>query len=66
VGKVFDNYYGTPKRQVLNLLKKGVHVLLCIDVKGPAPFWKSFQVRLKFLLKPRPSGFRIPFAQTRF
>jgi len=32
--KVFDQYYGTPKRQVLNLLKKDINVLLCIDVKG--------------------------------
>lgn len=32
--KVFDHYYGTPKRQAINLLKKGIHVLLCIDVKG--------------------------------
>ena len=32
--KVFDHYYGTPKKQALNLLKKGINVLLCIDVKG--------------------------------
>ena len=32
--KVFDDYYGTPKRQVAEFLKKGKSVLLCIDVKG--------------------------------
>lgn len=32
--KVFDNYYGTPMRQVRAALAKGKHVLLCIDVKG--------------------------------
>lgn len=34
--KVFDNYYGTPFRNVREALKKGKHVLLCIDVKGAA------------------------------
>lgn len=32
--KVFDNYYGTPLRNVRELLKQGKHVLLCIDVQG--------------------------------
>src|SRR5881392_3567491 len=32
--KVFDNYYGTPKKNVRDLLKAGKNVLLCIDVKG--------------------------------
>ncbi len=32
--KVFDNYYGTPKKNVQDLLKNGKTVLLCIDVKG--------------------------------
>ena len=32
--KVFDNYYGTPKKQVKTLLRAGKSVLLCIDVKG--------------------------------
>jgi guanylate kinase len=32
--KVFDNYYGTPKKNVKNLIAKGKNVLLCIDVKG--------------------------------
>ena len=32
--KVFDNYYGTPRRSVEKLLRRGRNVLLCIDVKG--------------------------------
>ena len=32
--KVFENYYGTPKQNVEELLDKGQNVLLCIDVKG--------------------------------
>ncbi len=34
--KVFDNFYGTPRKAVNKLLKKGKSVLLCIDVKGAA------------------------------
>ncbi len=32
--KLFDNYYGTPKKNVEDWLRKGKNVLLCIDVKG--------------------------------
>lgn len=32
--KVFDNYYGTPRKNVEDILKSGKSVLLCIDVKG--------------------------------
>ena len=32
--KVFDNYYGTPYKNVRELLGAGKNVLLCIDVKG--------------------------------
>jgi guanylate kinase len=32
--KVFDNYYGTPMKNVQDNRRKGKHVLLCIDVKG--------------------------------
>lgn len=34
--KVFDNYYGTPMKNVNAALRQGKHVLLCIDVKGAA------------------------------
>lgn len=39
--KVFDNYYGTPEKNVRDALKKGKHVLLCIDVKGAAEVKKK-------------------------
>ena len=32
--KVFDNFYGTPKKNIKKLLLKSKNVLLCIDVKG--------------------------------
>ncbi len=32
--KVFRYYYGTPGKNVREILRKGRHVLLCIDVKG--------------------------------
>jgi guanylate kinase len=49
--KVFDHYYGTPKKQALNLLKKGVHVLLCIDVKGAKHVAQEFPQALKIFIK---------------
>lgn len=50
--KVFDNYYGTPKVQVINLLKKGKYVLLCIDVKGAARISEEFPDAVKIFIKP--------------
>ncbi|MBI4309470.1 MAG: guanylate kinase [Candidatus Omnitrophica bacterium] len=49
--KVFDHYYGTPKRQVLNLLKKGKHVLMCIDVKGARRIRKEFPNAASIFIK---------------
>ena len=49
--KVFDNYYGTPKQQVLKLLHKGKHVLLCIDVKGAAHVRKEFPEVFSIFIK---------------
>jgi len=49
--KVFDRYYGTPKRQVLNLLKKDINVLLCIDVKGAKTIRQEFPQALKIFIK---------------
>jgi guanylate kinase len=31
---VFGNYYGTPRKNIDYILRKGKNVLLCIDVKG--------------------------------
>jgi len=49
--KVFDHYYGTPKKQALNLLKKGINVLLCIDVKGAKTVAQEFPRALKIFIK---------------
>ena len=49
--KVFDHYYGTPKTQALNLLKKGINVLLCIDVKGASTVAREFPGALKVFIK---------------
>ena len=49
--KVFDQYYGTPKRQVLNYLNKGIHVLLCIDVKGAKSVRQAFPQALNIFIK---------------
>ena len=49
--RVFDNYYGTPKQQALNLLKKGINVLLCIDVKGAKTVAQEFPGALKIFVK---------------
>jgi len=49
--KVFDQYYGTPKKQALELLKKGINVLLCIDVKGAKTVAREFPQALKIFIK---------------
>lgn len=40
--KVFENYYGTPRKNIERLLKSGKNVLLCIDVKGAAVVRRDF------------------------
>lgn len=40
--KVYDNYYGTPKQHVLELLNSGKNVVLEIDIQG------AMQVKEKF------------------
>lgn len=49
--RVFDQYYGTPKAHALNLLKKGINVLLCIDVKGAKSVAHEFPQALKIFIK---------------
>jgi guanylate kinase len=49
--KVFDRYYGTPKKHALDLLKKGINVLLCIDVKGAKTVAREFPQALKIFIK---------------
>ncbi|WP_298704729.1 guanylate kinase [uncultured Veillonella sp.] len=40
--KVYDNYYGTPKQHVMNLLSEGKSVILEIDIQG------AMQVKERF------------------
>lgn len=49
--KVFDNYYGTPKKNVLTLIKSGLHVLLCIDVNGARRVCSRFPKAVRIFIK---------------
>ncbi|MBL8014317.1 MAG: guanylate kinase [Candidatus Omnitrophica bacterium] len=51
--KVFDNYYGTPKKVVKDLLAQGKHVLLCIDVKGAKVVQKIFPNAITVFIRTR-------------
>lgn len=47
---VFGNYYGTPRRNVEDLLAKGQNVLLAIDVKGAKTVEKFYPDALKIFI----------------
>ena len=49
--KVFDNYYGTPKKSVRDTLKTGKNVLLCIDVKGARTVRRKFPEAVTVFIK---------------
>ncbi|MDP2652437.1 MAG: guanylate kinase [Candidatus Omnitrophota bacterium] len=49
--KVFDRYYGTPRKAVMDLLRRGKHVLLCIDVKGARVVWEQYPQALRIFVK---------------
>ncbi len=49
--KVFRYYYGTPEKNVRQLLKRGKNVLLCIDVKGAKVVEKKYPDVLKVFIK---------------
>ena len=49
--KVFDNYYGTPKKAANDLLSLGKHVLLCIDVKGAKVVHRMFPDAISIFIK---------------
>jgi guanylate kinase len=40
--KIFNNHYGTPGKNVQDLLRAGKNVLLCIDVKGAKTVRRKF------------------------
>ena len=50
--KVFENYYGTPKKNIKALLKAGKNVLLCIDVKGAAVVRREFPQAVSIFIQP--------------
>ena len=49
--KVFDNYYGTPAKNVKDLLKRGKNVLLCIDVKGADVIYHQYPKAVRIFIK---------------
>lgn len=52
--RIFDHYYGTPKKAVLDAAKAGRGLILCIDVKGARTvrrFFKQKAVSI-FILPP--------------
>ncbi len=49
--KVFENYYGTPFKNVRDILLAGKNVLLCIDVKGAKSVKKSFPKAVTIFIK---------------
>lgn len=50
--KVFRYYYGTPHKNVREILRAGKHVLLCIDVKGARVVWRKHPKAFKVFIKP--------------
>ena len=57
--EVFDNYYGTPKQNVMEKLEAGNDVLLEIDVQGAAQIKKNFPEGIfVFILPPSLSELR--------
>jgi len=51
--KVFDNYYGTPKKAVTAALREGKNVLLCIDVKGARVVCRKFPGAVSIFIKTK-------------
>lgn len=49
--RVFDHYYGTPMKPVLDNLKQGRSVLLCIDVQGGLLVKKKVKDALMVFIK---------------
>jgi len=50
--RVVGNYYGTPRRNVRDILKTGRHVLLCIDVNGARQVSAQEPDALKIFITP--------------
>lgn len=50
--KVFDNYYGTPKSRVVEMLKMGNDVLLEIDTQGALAIKEAFEEAILIFIMP--------------
>ena len=50
--KVFENYYGTPRKAVMDNLEKGNDVLLEIDVQGAMQVKEKFQDAIMVFIMP--------------
>lgn len=56
---VHENFYGTPKKEVLNALEKGVDIFLDIDVNGALRIKKTYpQACLIFVVPPSKEELR--------
>ncbi len=49
--KVFNDFYGTPKKAAEKLLKAGKNVLLCIDVQGAREVTRQYPEAVKIFIK---------------
>lgn len=50
--KVYDCFYGTPKKTVLDRLNKGKHVILDVDIQGAAQIRKNYPDSILIFLYP--------------
>lgn len=50
--RVFDSYYGTPKKRAIDTLKKGKDLLLCIDIQGAAQIKRAFKNAVFIFILP--------------
>ncbi len=50
--KVYDKYYGTPKSEVISKLKKGIDVVLVIDITGALNIQKQYKDAIFVFVMP--------------
>jgi guanylate kinase len=51
--RLFGNYYGTPNKNVRDLLRTGKNVLLCIDVNGAKNVCRRFPKAVTIFIKTK-------------
>lgn len=49
--KVFDNYYGTPNKNIREALEKGQNILLAIDVQGAKAVCRKYKKAVTVFIK---------------